>query len=149
MSVRLEQLNIRLQGLLKCGLDADAGCQMCSWKPWKSPWCCHIYKLLSAGSLLDVWCVLLYSEGRLFRENWCEPPSCRANVARSLLEMGRFAERRTCRGISKSCTFMTFLADLMMRKMRMTFVAVGTLACFVKNYSCILTSCALNCLIGF
>lgn len=49
----LLKLNIRLRGLLKCGLDADAVCQMCSRKTWKSPWCCHIYKLISAGSPLD------------------------------------------------------------------------------------------------
>lgn len=38
-------LNIGFRGLMRCGLDAVAVCQMCSQKPCKSPWCCHIYKL--------------------------------------------------------------------------------------------------------
>lgn len=49
----LLKLNICFRGLLKCGSNADAVCQMCSRKTWKSPWCCHIYKLISTGSLLD------------------------------------------------------------------------------------------------
>lgn len=34
-------------GLLRCGWGAGIVLQMCWWEPWKSPWCCHIYKLLS------------------------------------------------------------------------------------------------------
>lgn len=87
-------LNICFRGLMKCGLDAVAVCQMCNWKPCKSPWCCHIYKLVSTRSLLGHVQYVLYSEGRHFRETWCEIPDSGVNVARSLLETSSFAEKK-------------------------------------------------------
>lgn len=123
-------------GLLKCGWDAGLVHQMCSWEAWKSPRCCHNYKLQSCWTCVIY--ILLCSGGRHHREKGCEIASHCLNVATSVLELGSSAESRTVRGINNSCSYKTSLAYLLLGKICVTFVAVEPLLIFVKNYCCVL-----------